>query len=52
VHIEVDDVGAGGENVIDFLAEAGEVGGQNRRSNGKRLHGAPRGRFTMARIVA
>jgi hypothetical protein len=27
--IEVHDVGAGGEHVIDFLAEPGEVGGKN-----------------------
>ncbi len=29
--VEVDDVGAGLEHRLDFLAEAGEVGGQDRR---------------------
>ena len=31
--IEMDDVGAGLENVVDFLAEFGEVGGENARGN-------------------
>jgi len=39
--IEVDEVGAGGENVVHFLAEAGEVGGEDRRSNYEGLHDAP-----------
>ena len=39
--VEVDEVGASGENVVHFLAEAGEVGGENRRSNYEGLHDAP-----------
>jgi hypothetical protein len=31
--IEMDDVGARGENVVDFFAEPGEVGGKNARGN-------------------
>src|SRR5690606_32390791 len=30
-HVEVDDIGTGGENLVDFLAKPGKVGGQNRR---------------------
>jgi hypothetical protein len=39
--VEVDEVGASGKNVVYFLAEAGEVGGENRRSNYEGLHDAP-----------
>ncbi|MNN56325.1 hypothetical protein D3C81_1712470 [compost metagenome] len=38
-HVEVDDVGAGGENLVDLLAQAGEIGGEDRRGDGERLHG-------------
>jgi hypothetical protein len=31
--VEMHDVGARGEHVIDFLAEPGEVGGENARGN-------------------
>jgi hypothetical protein len=31
--IEVDDVGTRSENVVDFLAEPGEVGGKNAGGN-------------------
>ena len=33
-------------------AEAGEIGGQDRRGDGEGLHGKPRSRITVARIVA
>src|SRR5207253_7336855 len=46
------DVGARGENVIHFLTQTGEIGGENRRSNSEGLHDAPfLSRITMARIV-
>jgi hypothetical protein len=32
-HVEVNDVGAGSENVIDFLAQLGEIGGEDARSD-------------------
>jgi len=32
-HVEVDDVGAGGEHVVDFLAQPGKVGGQDGRGD-------------------
>ena len=32
-HVEVDPVGAGGQHVLDFLAQAGEVGRQDRRGD-------------------
>ena len=35
-HVEVDDVGAGGEHRCDFLAESREVGGQDRRRDPRR----------------
>ncbi|KAG1246384.1 hypothetical protein G6F68_014663 [Rhizopus microsporus] len=38
-HVEVDPVGAGGEDVVDFLAEASEVGGQDGRGNEAVGHG-------------
>ncbi|MNE20922.1 hypothetical protein D3C80_1140650 [compost metagenome] len=41
--IEMHDIGAGGENVVDFFAQASEIRGKDGRSNGKRLHGAPVG---------
>ncbi|MNL87467.1 hypothetical protein D3C87_2166340 [compost metagenome] len=28
-HVKVDDVGAGGDDIAHFLAQAGEVGGQD-----------------------
>jgi len=34
----MDDVGAGGQHVVHFLAQAGEIGGKNRRGDGERLH--------------
>ncbi|MDT4859926.1 hypothetical protein FQZ97_944580 [compost metagenome] len=37
-HVEVDDVRPGGEHLVDFLAQAGEVGGKNRRGDGEGLH--------------
>ena len=37
-HIEVHDIGAGGENVIDFLAQAGKIGGQDGWGNQVRVH--------------
>ncbi|MCY1547785.1 hypothetical protein D9M68_838620 [compost metagenome] len=42
-HVEVDDVGTGGEHPVHILAQAGEIGGQDRRSDGVGLHGAPQG---------
>mgnify|MGYP002139184355 CR=1 FL=1 len=41
-HVEVDDVGAGGEDLVDFLTQAGEIGGEDRRSDGEGLHGGLR----------
>jgi hypothetical protein len=32
-YVEVHDIGARGEHVIDFFAESREIGGQNRRGN-------------------
>ncbi len=50
--IEMHDVGAGGQDIVHFLAQTGEVGGENRRSNSEGLHDAPfLSRITMARIV-
>ena len=44
--VEMDPVGAGGEHRIHFLAQAGEIGGQNRRRDDDRhaslLHRMPR----------
>jgi hypothetical protein len=31
--VEVDHIGAGGEDVLDFLAQAGEVGGEDGRGD-------------------
>src|SRR5690606_14196395 len=39
--IEVDDVRPGGEDVVHFLPQTGEVGGKDRRGEGEGLHGAP-----------
>ena len=41
--IEVDDVGPGGQNLVDVLAQAGEIGGKNGGGNSVGLHGAPVG---------
>jgi hypothetical protein len=50
--VEVDDVGASGQDIVDFLTQTGEIGGQNRRSNGEGLHDAPfLSEITVARIV-
>jgi hypothetical protein len=39
-HVEMHDVGPGGEDVVDFLAEPGEIGGENARGNPEGLgHG-------------
>jgi hypothetical protein len=35
------EVGAGGQDVVHFLTQAGEIGGENRRSNDEGLHDAP-----------
>jgi len=37
-HIEVHEIRPRGEHGFDLLSQAGEVGGQNRRSNPERLH--------------
>jgi len=39
--IEVHEVGASGQDVVHFLTQAGEVGGEDRRSNYEGLHDAP-----------
>ncbi len=50
--IEVHEVGASGQDVVHFFTQAGEVGGENRRSNYEGLHDAPfLSKITMARIV-
>ncbi len=32
-HVEVDDIGPGGQHILDLLPQAGEVSGQDRRGN-------------------
>ncbi|MNU05439.1 hypothetical protein D3C72_2502460 [compost metagenome] len=52
-HVEVDDIGASGEHLVHILAQTGEIGGQDRRSDGVGLHCAPQiEESRMARIVA
>jgi hypothetical protein len=42
-HVEVDPVGAGGDDVAHLVAEPREIGGEDARSNAKARHEA--GRF-------
>ncbi len=37
-HVEMDDVRTGGEHVVHFFAQAGEIGGEDGGSDGERLH--------------
>src|SRR5690606_40581766 len=37
-HVEVHDIGAGGQHVIDFLTQAGEIGGEDRWGNQIGVH--------------
>ena len=46
--VEVDPVRAGGQHVPDFLAQAGEVGGQNRW--GDAIHGLTAVTFAFRRV--
>ena len=39
--IEVHEVGTGGQHLVHFLTQAGEVGRENRWSNDEGLHDAP-----------
>ncbi|CAM2149145.1 hypothetical protein PT2222_210013 [Paraburkholderia tropica] len=41
-HVEVDPVGAGGDDVADFFAKTREVGGQNTGGNSELRHGGKR----------
>ena len=38
-HIEMNDIRARGDDVIDFFTQTGEIGGQDRRCNQKIRHG-------------
>ena len=38
--VEMHDVGAGGEDIVDLLTQTGKIGGQNRRRNQIISHGA------------
>jgi hypothetical protein len=38
-HVEVNPVGAGGDDIANFLAEPGEVGRQNAGGDAKLRHG-------------
>ena len=46
-HVEVDPVGAGGQHVVDFLAQLREVGREDRRGDDGRLHAVGSGHWRL-----
>jgi hypothetical protein len=46
-HVEVDDVGAGGDDIAHFLAKAGEIGGQDAGGDAESGHGKGRALMRM-----
>ena len=48
-HVEVEEVGAGGDHRAHFVAEAREIGGQERRRNQEVGHGFIIARENVAR---